>query len=243
MNMSQHSRIKSGFTLLELIIALTILGLLAGMVFSSLRLAMNAYDRSQERIREAAVRRVLLGQLKKQVGSLFPLTPVSRIGAQQDLEYDPSLLEFATNQVPLFYGNENFVAFVTVAPLILQENPGLTVVRYGLAQDEFGDHYLGAMEVPYTGLDSFLTMVQPEPSGEPLAIVKDIDFLEFQYYGYDSEGQYYDWFAYWSGQEVLAVPDALKIFYNESSVVVPINATTVGNGLQGGLQGILGTGG
>lgn len=236
--MKQLRSRKTGFTLLELIIALTILGLMAGMVFSSLRLAMNSYEKSQERIREAAVRRVLLSQLKKQVGSLFPLTPTIQVGNQQNMQYDPTMQEYLSSSAPLFYGAENFVVFLTVSPLILEQNPGLTVVRYGLAQNEFGDEYLGAMEVPYSSFEAFISLIE-DPSGEPLAIVEDVEYLEFQYYGYDAQGQYFDWFSYWSGQELMAVPEALRILYNESSVVVPINATSFNNGLNAGIRALV----
>ncbi|UCF39497.1 MAG: prepilin-type N-terminal cleavage/methylation domain-containing protein, partial [Acidobacteriota bacterium] len=50
---------QRGFTLLELIVAFTILALLAGMVFSSLRLSLSSYEKSQERLEEEARRRVL----------------------------------------------------------------------------------------------------------------------------------------------------------------------------------------
>ena len=64
--------------MLELMVAFTIMALMAGMVFSSLRMAMNIYDKSQERIEEEAVRRILLDHVKRQIGSLFPLRPSMR---------------------------------------------------------------------------------------------------------------------------------------------------------------------
>jgi hypothetical protein len=144
-------------------------------------------------------------------------------------------------QAVLFYGESEFVTFITVAPLMQAENPGLTVVRYGLAEDEYGDPYWGVMETAYTGFESFTEMVGA-PSGKPLALVEGIEFLEFQYYGFDAQFQSFDWYDYWSGDEMSAVPRAVKVIYNDKSIIVPVNATTLGNNLQAGVRGLVGTG-
>lgn len=217
---------SSGFTLLELIVALTVMGLAAGMVFSGLRLALNSYDASQARLEEAARERVLLDHLKRQVGSLFPLSPTAAFAG--DSEGGAAAADWATqmlaSQFPLFYGDSDSVTFITVAPLVLTENPGLTVVRYGLAQNEFGDYYLGAMEARYTGRDVFLAMADL-PRGKPLPLIRDIDELQFEYYGYDPAAESYRWVSFWNGDETGGVPEAIKITCDEEYILVPVNAT------------------
>lgn len=230
---------NAGFTLLEVIISFTILALMAGMIFSSLRLALNSYERSQARIVEEAEQRVLFDHIKRQIGSLFPLQPtVSRIGGADQLQMEGDMAtRLAMSQVPLFYGGPDFVTFITVAPLILEQNPGLTVVRYGLAQTDSGRYYLGSMEAPYTGLESFLAMAEL-PEGEPLHIRNGIQSLEFQYYGFDSEAQIYNWYTSWSGEEMGSVPDAIRLTFDDEYVVVPVNAKFFGNNLRSRLRGL-----
>ncbi len=216
---------SAGFTLLELIVALTILALVAGMVFAGLRLALSSYETSQSRLEEAARERVLLDHLKRQIGSLFPLTPTAAFAAEPVDDTEPVDLatQMLASQAPLFYGDSDSVTFITVAPLVLTENPGLTVVRYGLAQNEFGDFYLGAMETRYTGRGVFLTMADL-PRGKPLPLISDIEELRFDYYGFDLESESYRWFDFWHGEEMGSVPEAIRIRYDEEYILVPVNA-------------------
>ena len=211
-----------GFTLLELVIAFTIFGLMAGLVFSSFRLVLNSYEKSQERLGQEARKRVLQDHIKRQIGSLFPVRPSGAfLGIQEGK--GQMQLPSAVSQFPLFDGRPDSVTFVTVAPLVLRENPGLTVVRYGLAEDEWGKYYLGMMETRYVGLESFMGMVEV-PLGKPLPLVENVNELRFQYYGYDAENQDYQWFDSWIGEELLAVPDAIRIDYDDSYLIVSSNA-------------------
>ena len=107
--------------------------------------------------------------------------------------------------LPFFYGASDLVTFITVAPLMFHENPGLTVVCYGLSEDERGNVYLGAMEIPFTGFDSYSRMVEI-PEGKPLPLIKDVFELQFEYYGYDPQLQDYQWYDFWSGEEMRSVP-------------------------------------
>lgn len=226
-----------GFTLLELVVAFSLLGLMAGIIFSSFRLAVNSYTKSQNRIQEEARERVLQDFIKRQIGSLYPLRPTGSFLQQAGLNQMPQA-DFAMTQVPLFYGIHNSVTFITVAPLMFQENPGLAIVRYGASQDEGGRFYLGAMESPFTGLDSFNLMVQA-PRGKPLPLIEDVRQLQFQYYGWDQQAQRYSWLQSWNGEEMQAVPSAIRIDYDDKHILVPINATFFGGSFLGGLQNLI----
>ena len=224
----------SGFTLLELMVAFTILSLMAGVVFSSFRTVLRSYEISQQRLESEARKRVLQDLIKRQIGSLFPVRPSASFMDLQDADSRGQQLA-AFSRTPLFYGSFDSVTFATVAPLMMQENPGLTIVRYGLAQDEFGNYFVGALEDRYMGLDSFMAMVY-SPSGEPLPLIEEVVDLEFQYYGYDAQTESYEWFSSWIGEEMLAVPEAVKISYDQNHLIVPINASFSGTGLRQGAQ-------
>ncbi len=229
-----------GFTLLELIITLTILGLMAGVLFSSLRLAMNSYVRSQEQLEQGARRRVLQDQIKRQIGSLFPLQPTASFLNSQAVGFaGPQVQpELQLSQVPLFDGTSESVTFITVAPLMLLENPGLTVVRYSLAQDEAGDGYLGVMETRFIGLDSFNFMLDA-PEGKSLPLIEKVSRLQFAYYGYDPMTESYEWFDSWRGEETMAVPNAISIYWDNHHMIVPVNATFFGSSQMLGIQDLL----
>ncbi|MDA2933886.1 GspJ family type II secretion system protein [Acidobacteria bacterium AH-259-D05] len=226
-----------GFTLLELIIAFSILGLMATVIFSSFRLSLNSYQKSQERLEVEARKRVLQDQIKRQIGSLYPVRPSASFIDIQNADTQGQQLP-AFSRIPLFYGTPDSVTFASVAPLMLQENPGLTIVRYGLAQDEFGNYFVGAMEARYLGLESFMSMVN-SPGGEPLPLIEQVVDLQFQYYGYDAQSETYQWFDSWVGEEMLAVPRAIRIDYDENHLTVPINASFYGTQLRQGFQRLI----
>lgn len=214
----------SGFTLLELMIAFAIMGLVTLTLFFSFRMALNSYQKGQDRITEEAYNRVLEDQIRRQIGSLFPLRPAASLtGMQQQQAANPDENMLLLSQTPLFYGTSDSVTFITVAPLLLLENPGLTVVRYGLAEDEKSRRYLGAMETRYLGFDTFKQMTDV-PRGEPLPLVKDVEEVRFEYYGYDQQAQTYNWYDTWNAAETMAVPHAIRIHADEKVITVPVNA-------------------
>jgi prepilin-type N-terminal cleavage/methylation domain-containing protein len=224
---------EAGFTLLEMIIAFTILALMAGVLYFSFRMGVNSYQKSQTRIEEEARKRVLQDEIKRQLGSVFPLRPAGAFLQSEDQAPQgmvQPMLQYA--QTPLFEGFPDSVTFITVSPLVLMENPGLSVVRYGLAEDEYGETYFGAMEARFTGIDSFHVMVGI-PRGKPLPLIQNVSRVSFEYYGYDFQNDTYDWYSSWSGQEAGVVPSAIRIRCDRQTIVVPINADSYPSRSQG----------
>ena len=226
--------LNRGFTLLEIIVAVSIMGLLSVLVFSSLNMALNSYDRGQERIQSEAISRALENHMKRQIASLYPLVPSGGMGLSEqgnNSGINNPLIQLSTpdgsanqSQPPLlFYGQPESMTFISVVPLVHVNSPGLVIVRYGLARDEFGSLYLGAMEMPYTGFESFLMMTE-SPQGKPLPIIEGIERVEFSYYGFDPVRQGFYWFQQWNGSEAMAVPSAVRIEHGDSVTFVQINA-------------------
>lgn len=230
-----------GFTLIEVIVALTLFAIMGGIIFSSLQMGLISYERSQDRIEEAVRHRALLDLIKRQLGSLYPLRPTAAFASQDGgTDGGDPVDSLMQSQVPLFFGTESHVTFITVAPQSLRRSRGLSVVTYGLAEDEYGDPYLGALEIQFTGTASFLMMADPAGlEGKPLTLIPSIDQLAFEYYGFDPQGDGYHWFSYWSGDEMQNVPLAIRIHYNESQLTIPINANFPANRLRMGIQNLI----
>lgn len=237
--LQSDAKSSRGFTLLEFLVAMTILALMAVVMFSSFRLALNSYQSSQERLDRKARQRVLEDLIRRQVGSLFPLAPTGDFVATEQtggaiVDPNTGTPAFAVSRSPLFFGTPEAMTFVTVAPLLLLENPGLTVVRYGLAEDEWGARYFGEMETRYSGLDSFQQMVDI-PRGKPYPMMPDVESLTFEYYGYEAESQTYQWFDEWKGDQMLSVPAAVRINADDHEFVIAVNASFFGGNRRGGL--------
>jgi type II secretory pathway pseudopilin PulG len=230
-----RSSAQLGFTLLEFLIAFALLALMAAAMFGSFRVAVNSYEKSQTRMDAKARERALEDLIRRQVGSLFPMRATGgfMLTEEDPTELSPELqvnsAQALMGQAPLFNGTNQSMTFVTVAPLRLIQNPGLTVVRYGLAEDEWGRPYLGAMETRFSGLGSFQQMVEI-PAGKPIPLVEGVEEVAFEYYGYLAELQIYQWFEEWYGDQMMAVPLAVRITAGDRIFVVAINATSFGRG-------------
>ncbi len=223
-----------GFTLLEVVVALSIMGLLAVMVFSSLRLALNSYDRGQQRIESEAISRALADHMKRQIASLYPLVPTGGLGVDPqgpNAAAGNPLLQMGgpdstmnRGQAPLlFYGQPESMTFISVVPLVHASSPGLVIVRYGLSRDESGNYYLGAMEIPYTGVESFIMMTE-SPPGKPLPIIEGLEQVDFSYYGFDPVSGNFQWYRQWNGSVAMSVPSAVRIEHGDSVTFVEIKA-------------------
>ncbi len=244
---SSANRRERGFTLLEFVVAATILALLAAVMLSGFRMTVNSYQRSQQRLDEDARRRILEDLIRRQVGSLFPLAPTAGF-AQEEGEaaltgqiVDPNTgipVSAQQSQIPLFYGTDESMTFVTVAPLSLLEHPGLAVVRYGLAEDEWGRRYFGQLETRFSGLDSFQRMVEVPP-GKPYPLVENVESLHFQYYGWDASREAYVWYDHWHGDEMFSVPSAVRITADHKEFLVAVNASFFGGAARGLLRNLI----
>ncbi len=228
----------AGFTLLELLVSFAIVGIVAALLYTSLDIATNSYAKGQKRMEEQARQRVLVDYMRRQLGSLAPVVPRGDFAGSEEEDVltgasSNSVLnnlqvlqrQQLTQRTPLFEGTGSMLTFVTLAPLRHKQNPGLTVVTYGRAEDEYGNEYLGAMEMRYSGIDSFNFMASL-PRGKPLPIVEGITDVKFSYYGLDSETGAYDWFDEWSGELMSGVPTALRIEFQDRWIAMSINATT-----------------
>jgi len=102
---------EQGFTLLELLISLTILTMVTVIIGAGLRLAMNAWEKGDIETDETQRLRILSSMFSQQLKSVFPYT-----------------IEIDSEQVIVFEGDKNSILFVTTTDDILYG--GLKWIRY-----------------------------------------------------------------------------------------------------------------
>ncbi len=107
---------KEGFTLLELIVAMTILSLVALMIGNGFRLGLDAWEKGEKETDATQRMRVLSGLLSQQIKSLYP--------------YE---MEIEDEMVVLFKGESDSVMFVTT--LTDSSYGGFKWVRYSYKDD------------------------------------------------------------------------------------------------------------
>jgi general secretion pathway protein J len=172
-----------GFTLLEVLIALAIVGLLLTIAFGGLRVAMTAWTRGEDRAEAHQHVRALAFTLGRALGAAYPYR-----GAKGDMP----------ETVLLFTGAEQRLEFVTQAPpLPLQAPVAFTAVV--IALDEDGEKGLVVRERALPNRDPFTKgeIVLRDPAVTSLA-------FKFQ----NEEGE---WVDAWDGQEQRIMPRGVQL--------------------------------
>ena len=87
-----------GFTLLEMLVGLTLLGVLLILIYSALNIGLRAWDTGDQRAGEASHQRIVQSFLRRELGQVFPIRwrgiPESKIafeGAKQELKFVTAL--------------------------------------------------------------------------------------------------------------------------------------------------------
>ena len=87
-----------GFTLLEMLVGLTLLGVLLILIYSALNIGLRAWDTGDRRAGEASHQRIVQSFLRRELGQVFPIRwrgiPESKIafeGAKQELKFVTAL--------------------------------------------------------------------------------------------------------------------------------------------------------
>lgn len=111
-----------GFTLLELIIALTIVAVMVVIIFGALRIGIRAWEKGERDVDVRQRQRIVLDLIKRQLAS----TAVNDVWGR-----DPKRV--------LLKGDNKSVEFVSHIPLTPGNRFGTVYVRYAVKQEEGGE--------------------------------------------------------------------------------------------------------
>jgi general secretion pathway protein J len=174
-----------GFTLLELLIAITLLGLLMAALFGGLRLGARAWERSEERLDESSRLQVVQNFLRDRLAQAYPLETEDETG----------------RFVLVFEGAEDAVRFVTLMPEFLGTGFAELVVTVD-EQSEFKD-----LVVQWRRFAFPTELEEGEPQVKVL--LEDVEALEIAYYGALGEGEPAIWQERWQGSR--ALPELVRL--------------------------------
>lgn len=170
---------QKGFTLVEVLVALTIASMMSLAIFSALRLSLSAWRRASQRIEVTENFRLAAEAMRRQIACAYPV----RVSGLAGIQVMPaSILTGATQASPPFFiGTSNSMSFVTISALRFREHPGLTIVNYKL-HEEMGKTSLVETERIYLGPDSLKegTLLQPKESA-PTPLFDGVELVEFSY--------------------------------------------------------------
>lgn len=176
-------RRSRGFTLLEVLIALSIVGLLLTIAFGGLRVAMAAWRQGEDRAEAHQHVRAVAHTLSRALGATYPYRGTRGLSPES---------------IVLFAGAESRLEFVTqAAPLPLQAPVAFTAVA--IALDEGGEAGLVVRQRALPNRDPFTegTVVMRDPS---------VTSLAFKFLTEDGA-----WVDTWDGQDARTIPRAIQL--------------------------------
>jgi general secretion pathway protein J len=178
-------RASAGFTLLELLIAITLLGLLLAALFGGLRLGARAWERSEERLEESARLQVVQNFLRERLAQAYPLTAEDQTGR----------LRLA------FEGTGDTLRFVTLMPAYL----GIGFAELLLAVDD----RTGIENLVVQWRRFELTPQSDDEEPQIKVLLEDIEALEIAYYGALARGEPILWHEQWL--DIMALPQLIRL--------------------------------
>jgi general secretion pathway protein J len=174
---------EDGFTLLELLVAVTLLGLLMAALFGGLRLGARVWETADERLDAGMRTQVVQDFLRQRLTEMLPLEAIP-----------PELAEDAVYE-PAFVGTIEAVRFASPLP----ENLGSGIYLMELALAEDGDFDgTGNLVLRWRPLEPD-SPGAPEVVPEERVLMDNIEAFELSYFGAIDPAQPPGWWQAWEG--------------------------------------------
>ena len=202
----QHS-ISSGFTLLELLISLTILGLIMVMVFGSLRIGVRAWEKGEKDVEIHQRQRIVLDLIKRQIASV----------CLREIERE--------NQEPFYLkGDKESMEFISRIPMVPGSRSGMVFVRYMLKEGDEEDRMrLLFHEKDVVFLDEEMDMEDLDED-EIFELISGVQEIRFEYLkGAEDENEDPEWQDAWDPETDEDLPLAVRIILREDDKTAPIH--------------------
>lgn len=194
---------KGGFTLVEVMVTLTILGFILLMIFGVIRLALSSWHKGEEIQETAQQIRVVEQLLPRQIKSALPYK-VKSSRAEGDYVF--------------FEGTPKRLKFISTYS-VQHKRAGLVMVIYDLRQEN-GAGILFFSEKRVLNKDLEEEIYDPE-TGWPL--LKYLSEAYFEYYQEEDmvKGVNAEWVPQWSAKERRQLPAAVRLQFKYGKEIAP----------------------
>ncbi len=242
--MRNNPRGTRGFSLLEVLVAITIFAIIATVLYSGFAMTTRTWRRGHESIQAGEQQRSVFELMRRQVASIYPVMPLVE---EDEQPVDPNQPTFrpTMDKLPYFVGSGERMAFVSLFSMRLNAIPGLCFVAYAVEPSEAGEGFaLVEYEKQYTGVNP---MGKEESDAIPeniyrYVLLDGLDRATFRFYGADLSQQGVvpadqiekDWFDDWDVETMGDLPEAVRIQYRfqpgsrarflEGEITVPIHS-------------------
>jgi general secretion pathway protein J len=208
-------RAQGGFTLIELVVAMVLLGTMMTLLYSGLTFALRSWDAGDANGRRAADRRLGENFLRRELTEVFPMR-----------WKDPSMaiVRFA------FDGGDQALRFVSSRPAGVAQG-GLALVGIDVEDDPKRPRTRNLV-MRRALADPDAIDFTPLAAAEPSILVEDVDRVAFSYYGSENDFTEPAWVDRWpypsripalvrvkiTGSDGAALPDMLvKVMVGEEA--------------------------
>lgn len=170
---------QSGFTLLELLIAMALMGLVLVMLYGGLRLGMRSWDAGEQRAESVNEVRLIEDFIRRQLRQSMTV-----------YREDPE-----QGQAVVFEGQADSLTFV--APLLSYLGMGgLYVIQFDVVQNQ-GTDRLRMRWTPYRPIVESGLQTKKTPAPEETILVNGVSDLQWEYFGVLEDNQEPQWYDRW----------------------------------------------
>ncbi len=199
-----------GFTLIELMVGMTVLGIIVLIIFGVFRLGLSAWDKGEAVQKDDQKNRIIAQLIFRQIKSAFPY----RVKTEK-----------AEGDFLVFEGKAQTLKFVSALPLKTRYPEGLVYAVY-----EFEEGAGGSRVIFYERRVVNRNFTDDPPRKEDGVVLWDnISEIHFEYFrGEDREKtRPAEWVDEWSAKEEKQLPLAVRITVNEKNSKQPPHVTEI----------------
>jgi prepilin-type N-terminal cleavage/methylation domain-containing protein len=191
-------RRDQGFTLLEMLIAVTLVAMLAVSLWGVFRVSIKSWQSGTQSIDSNQRHRTVLDLVKKQMASIYGLVP----------PVDPLT---GGPVYPIFAGTATSMQCISLNSLRFQDVPGLAMVSYDVVRDQRGNYSLVEREAQYLGLDPGRESLFDREDERSTVIFDNLVNFAFEYFDPGSNDRPSQWVREWNAKELLRLPAAISM--------------------------------
>lgn len=203
---NHQSSVPPGFTLLELMISLTIIGLILVLVFGALRIGVRAWEKGEKDVEIHQRQRVVLNSIKRQIAS----------ACLREIRIEDG--------EPFFFkGDKESMEFISTLSMVPTTQSGMVYVKYVVREEDEGEKKrLMLYEKDVVFIDKEKG-VEDQDEADFFELIPGAEYIEFEYLkGPEDEDDEPEWQLSWDPDTDTEVPMAVKIIFKEDINESPI---------------------
>lgn len=175
--LEKHSIGSNGFTIVELLVAITLVGVIMTLVFSSIWTARRSWDAVVGKIDNTDSMRLVQGFLRRSL-------------AQSRTVF----IQHEDGQRVVFQGDSTWLQFVAPAPVQQQDKAGLYLYTLRFVASDAGKEQL---QLAYQNYTADIVALENNETEEAIVLIGDVKEAEITYFGREAEDGIVRWQTYW----------------------------------------------